>query len=63
MVQFSLFGLADAKIIAGEYAAPGQDKKADGAGRIDMHPIHWICDEPLRRYTEMDFDPISYRDC
>ncbi|MEA5004406.1 MAG: hypothetical protein VB081_13050 [Christensenella sp.] len=62
MVQFSLFGLADAKRLTGEYMPVRNDAQGDVAGRIDMHPIHWVWDEPLRRYTEMSFEPISYRD-
>ncbi len=62
MVQFSLFGMADAKIMTGEYISARQDTKEAAAERMDMHPIHWIWDEPMRRYTEMGFDPISYKD-
>ncbi|BDF58599.1 hypothetical protein CE91St36_14160 [Christensenellaceae bacterium] len=63
MVQFSLFGMADAKIIAGDYSSLRQDSMQDTAGHAaDMHPVHWIWDEPLRKYTKMPFEPISYKE-
>ena len=62
MVQFSLFGMAEAKIMTGEYSSIWQNSSQNSVERIDMHPVHWIWDEPLRKYTEMQFEPIGYKD-